>query len=323
MPKLVWDKLGDRVYESGLDRGVLYLPDGSAVPWNGLTAVIEHYNQELSPVYYEGMKVADLVVLGDFTATVNAITYPDEFMELEGSVAIRRGTLFGNQEPQVFGLCYRSDVGNDLEGQSAAHKIHILYNVTAVPKDRSYSTRSDSPEPMAFEWEISALPEEVPGFSPTAHIVLDSREIDPWLLEEFEVMLYGSRTESARLIPMPELISYVIDWYRIKVVDHGDGTWSATVRRPELLDVDSNEQLFTLFQANAIFLRDGETFVLKDTHDLFDVPSLRIDDHADGTWSATAAQSGQIVMLGDGMFEILSVDAEFLDDQTYRVSDTH
>ena len=135
MPRLVWDKLGDRVYESGLDKGVLYLPDGSAVPWNGLTSVIEHFNQELSPVYYEGMKVADLVVLGDFTATIGAITYPDEFTEIEGAVEIRRGTFFGNQEPQVFGLCYRSEIGNDLEGESAGYKLHLLYNVTAVPKD--------------------------------------------------------------------------------------------------------------------------------------------------------------------------------------------
>ncbi len=102
MPGLVWDQVGDRVYETGLDKGVLYLPDGSAVPWNGLTSIIEKFDKESSPIYYDGMKIADLVVLGDFSASMKAVTYPDEFVELEGLVSPKRGTVFGDQRPQTF-----------------------------------------------------------------------------------------------------------------------------------------------------------------------------------------------------------------------------
>ncbi len=109
---MVWDRVGDRVYETGLDKGVLYLPDGSAVPWNGLTAIIEQFNKESSSVYYDGMKISDLVVLGEFAASMKAVTYPDEFVELEGLGSPRGGLFFGDQRPQTFGLCYRTQIGN-------------------------------------------------------------------------------------------------------------------------------------------------------------------------------------------------------------------
>ena len=136
MPILEWDKVGERYYETGIDRGVLYMPDGSAVPWNGLTSVIEHFDKSTSPVYYDGMKISDLVSLGDFSATMKAVTYPEEFVEIEGSAKLRNGLFVGDQPPQTFCLCYRTKIGNDVDGVDSGYKIHLIYNLTAIPSDK-------------------------------------------------------------------------------------------------------------------------------------------------------------------------------------------
>jgi hypothetical protein len=271
MAGLVWDKIGERIYERGLDKGVLYLPDGTAVPWNGLTSIVEKFDKETTPIYYDGMKVNELVILGDFSAIMNAITYPDEFLDLEGFVSTRPGVFYGDQRPKPFGLCYRTKIGNDLDGDSLGYKIHIVYNITALPNDRSYASLTESPSLVEFEWSITAVPEEFPGFRPTAHIIIDSRTIDPWLLEEIEEILYGSDSSDASLMPMPELISYINDWYRLKITDNGDGTWTATEARPGFISINELEQSFVITNANASYL-DGDTYVITDTRDISDNP---------------------------------------------------
>lgn len=270
MTGLVWDSVGERVYETGLDKGVLYLPDGSAVPWNGLTSIIEKFDKEFSPIYYDGMKVNELVILGDFSATMKAVTYPDEFVELEGIVPTRPGVFYADQRPKPFGLCYRTKLANDLEGDSLGYKLHIIYNVTALPNDKTNASESDTPSLVEFEWSITAVPEEFPGFRPTAHIILDSRTIDPWLLEELEVILYGGTSADAALIPMPELVNYISDWYRVKIVDNGDGTWTAFTARDGLLSINEAEQLFTLLSANVTYL-NATTYVIRDTREVTDI----------------------------------------------------
>jgi hypothetical protein len=321
MPVLVWDKVGDRVYETGLDRGVLYLPDGSAVPWNGLTSIIEQFSSESSPVYYDGMKVNELVVLGDFAASMKAVTYPDEFVELEGLAPVRRGIFYADQRPQTFGLCYRTQIGNDLEGEAAGYKIHIIYNVTAIPSEKSYASLTDDPSLVEFEWNITAVPEEVPGFRPTAHIVIDSRTTDPWLLEELEAVLYGNTAADAALIPMLDLVTFIGNWYRVQIVDHGDGTWSAISAREGYIDVNEIEQLFILSNVNAVYL-DEDTYQISDTKDVWDIPQIDITDNANGTWTATTDQDNLIVMISDTEFEIRNATADFLDADTYQISDT-
>lgn len=258
---LIWDEVGSRTYESGVDRGVLYLPDGSAIPWNGLTSVVEHSGKEDSPIYFDGMKINVLVSSGDFSASMTAITYPDEFSEIEGLGFITPGVFYANQTPKSFGLSYRTMIGNDVEGDSAGYKIHVLYNVIAVPSDKSYSTMSAESTPSQFEWEISAVPEEISGFRPTAHIIIDSREVHPILLEELETILYSTETP---LIPMAELAAYINDWYIIKIVDHGDGTWSAITDYEELIVMTSPTQ-FEILDANAIYL-DADTYEISDTN---------------------------------------------------------
>ncbi len=321
MPELVWDKVGDRVYETGLDKGVLYLPDGSAVPWNGLTAIIEQFDKEVIPIYYDGMKIHELVVLGDFKASMKAVTYPDEFIELEGLGSLKRGTFFGDQRPQSFGLCYRTQVGNDLAGDVAGYKIHIVYNVTAIPSDKTYTSITADPSLVEFEWNITAVPEEIPGLRPTAHIIIDSRDVDPWLLEELEDILYGTTVKSAILLPMSELAARINNFCRVKVVDHGDGTWSAIADRSGFISLDFGQGLFTIAMINAVYLNET-TFMLSDTCDARDVPQIKITDNNDGTWTAMTDQDNLIVVTNGSEFEIRNANAQYVTPDSYTITDT-
>lgn len=257
MRELFWDVTGDRSYESGIDRGVLYLPDGSAVPWNGLAAVTEKFDKSSSPVYFDGRKIADVVVLGDFSATMKAWTYPDEFIELEGSGSLREGVFFGDQPPQIFGLSYRTRVGTDQDAD-AGYKIHILYNVTAIPHDRAFVSESNSSNLAEFEWDIFAVPEEVPGFRPTAHIIIDSRRISPTILSDLEDRLYGTTWTDATLMPMSDMVLFMTEQYTVRITDNGDGTWTATTPGALItyLDVDHTE--FQIDEANAVFVSADE-----------------------------------------------------------------
>lgn len=261
MAVITWSNIKDRTYETGLDRGVLYLPDGSAVPWNGLSSVDESIDNEVSPVYFDGMKIAENLVLGNFSASMKALTYPDEFLELEGLVEVNSGFYAGEQRPKQFGLCYRTRVGDATSGE-VGYKLHLLYNVTAVPDTTSYSTQSDSPETVQFGWNISAVPEERSGLRPTAHFVIDSRKVDPWLLDDIESILYGNSVLDAQLLLMTDLLDYVKDWFRIRIIDNGDGTWTAISKRD--FDIELVGDIFTIHEANAIYL-DDFTYVISDT----------------------------------------------------------
>lgn len=317
---IVWDRVEDRIYETGLDRGVLYLPDGSAVPWNGLTSVIESFDKETQPVYFDGMKISDCVVLGDFSATMTAVTYPDEFVELEGLAPVKQGLFYADQMPQTFGLCYRTKIGDGLVGDEAGYKLHIIYNITAIPNDKTYASTGADPSLVPFEWKLTAVPEELPGFRPTAHIVIDSRDVDPWLLEDLETMLYGTSTAEAVLLPMSELATYINEWYRVQIVDNGDGTWTATSVREGLIDVGLNGY-FEIVGVNAIYL-DEDTYVISDTTDIASVPQIRIADLPDGFWSATTEHDALINIDINGEFEILNATVVWLNDYTYQISDT-
>lgn len=321
MPGIVWDVVGTRVYETGLDKGVLYLPDGSAVPWNGLTAIIEQFENESSPIYYDGMKINDLVSLGDFTASMKAVTYPEEFVEIEGMVSTRRGLFYGDQMPQTFGLCYRTQIGNDLEGDVTGYKIHIIYNVTAIPSEKTYASMSADPALMEFEWSITAVPEEVDGIRPTAHIIIESSKLDPWLLEELEVILYGGTYANAALLPMPELVTYLNEWCRLKIVDHGDGTWSAISVRDGYISEEVVTKMFTLVNVNAIYI-DADTYNISSTCDVYDVPQIQITDHGNGLWSADTSKDNLIVMISETEFEIRNAVVNYTSDDTYEIEDT-
>lgn len=323
MPILTWDQPGNRVYESGLDQGVLYLPDGSAVPWNGLTSVIEKFDKSTSPVYFDGMKIQDFVVLGDFSATMKAVTYPDEFVPLEGLGKFRNGMFMSDQPPGVFGLCYRTRIGDDIKGDEGGHKLHLLYNVTAIPSDKTYAPASDQPSLVEFEWTITAIPEETPGFRPTSHIIFDDRHLDPLLLEDLEAMLYGTTSADAVLLPMPDLIAFIRNWYRVKIIDNGDGSWTAIADRDGFIFFTSDDHTeFEITKINALYL-DDVTFQISDTTDISQVPQISISyDASDGSWSATTDQDNLIFVNSDGTFTIYNAEVVFLDSDTYSLSDT-
>jgi hypothetical protein len=265
--KLAWDDIGSRFYETGLDRGVLYLDGGYAVPWNGLTSVVESSNKEVEPVYFDGMKINTLVSVGEYSATIKAFTYPDELEELDGAGKIMSGVFLGNQSPQMFDLSYRTLIGKDTE-PDFAYKIHILYNVMAVSKDKTYETLTKDSSFSEFEWDISTVAEDIDGFSPTAHIVINSKDFDPWFLEEIENILYGSATDLPTLPSLPDLITYLRDLAKesgtvlISIVDNGDGTWTASTDQDALIVVDS-AGFFEIFDATATLT--GDSYTISDT----------------------------------------------------------
>lgn len=264
MPELVWDEVGSRSYETGLDKGVLYLPEGGAVPWNGLVDVVEKHDGESTPVYFNGSKISDLVSTGSFLGTIKAITFPDEFTELEGMSAVTDGLFLGHQRPKVFALCWRTLIGNDLD-EAAGYKLHILYNVTAVPSDKTYSTVTEDPNIAIFEWGITAIPEIVSGFKPTAYIVLDSRAINPAQLAEYEDILYGTASSAPALIPLIDFVNGLYYGFKWKVFDNGDGTWSAYTPIEGLIEIDPvDEDLFTLSEINATYLSE-DLYQISDT----------------------------------------------------------
>lgn len=271
MTKLIWDETGSRLFETGVDRAVLFLQDGTVVPWNGLTEITEKPGVNQSPVYFDGQKVQDLVSLGEFSATMKAFGYPKKFRMVEGLGEFRNGVFVGDQPPQVFGLSWRTLIGNDLDSD-AGYKIHILYNVTAIANDSAYVTVKSETEPIEFQWNLFAVPEEVPGFRQTAHFIIDSTDIDPWLLEDLEGQLYGTATEDPFLATIPEMSAFLNGWYRLLVVDNGDGTWTATSMRDDAIQFDPVDPTeFTLVDVNAVFT-DEDTYQLSDTYDISDVP---------------------------------------------------
>jgi hypothetical protein len=213
MTRLLWDQIGDRLFEAGLDHGVLYLADGSGVPWNGLVSIDEDFGDDTSePEYFDGVKFLDKPLTGDFSATLNAITYPDSFLDYEGIRDLGGGLLVDGQDTKLFGLSYRTKIGNDLEGIDHGYKIHLLYNLTAVPDSLSYETLSESPKPMPFSWKITSVPTDAPGYRPTAHVILDSRYLNSDMLAGIEDIIYGDADGMANLPSLSNLMNFVSFW---------------------------------------------------------------------------------------------------------------
>lgn len=319
MVKLVWDKVGDKTFESGLDRGVLYLPDGTAVPWNGLTSIVEKFESESSSVYYDGMKISELVNPGSFTASMKAVTYPDEFLELEGLGSNKRGVYYADQSPQFFHLCYRTLIGDDVSGPEAGYKLHILYNVVAVPADKTYASVGEDPSLVEFEWDISAIPEEIPGFRPTSHIIIDSRLVDDLLLPELEKILYGDISVDPELIPMTDLVAFINSFLRVSIIDNGDGTWTAIDDNGDYVQ-PGPDGYFEINGVDAWYLND-ETYVVKSTTGSGNVPVIKIWDNGDGTFTIHS-EFDELVVLGVGLATINNANAISNGPDTYQLSDT-
>lgn len=214
MAKLVWDETGKRLYETGVSQGVLYPQSGGTYPngvaWNGLTAVTESPSgAEATPLYADNIKYLNLFSAEEFGATIEAYTYPDEFMACDGSAQIAKGAYIGQQNRKQFGMCYKTLLGNDVDANDHGYKLHIIYGAMASPSEKAYATVNDSPEAITFSWEVTTTPVNVTGYEPTASIVIDSTKCNPTKLADLEEILYGSAEEEPRL-PLPDEIVTVL-----------------------------------------------------------------------------------------------------------------
>ena len=209
MAKIKWDETGEKIYETGVKNGVLYLPNetgvyDTGVAWNGLTAVTESPSgAESTPLYADDIKYVELFSAEEFGATLECYTYPDKFAECDGSAEVAPGVIIGQQNRKTFGLCYRTTLGNDVKGNEYGYKLHLIYGAKASPSEKSYSTINDSPEAITFSYEITTTPVNVTGHKPTASLTINSTKVDPNKLQQLEAMLYGGDSTEAKL-PLPD-----------------------------------------------------------------------------------------------------------------------
>lgn len=197
MSKITWDNAGERYYETGVKNGVLYpIQTGGVyslgVAWNGLTAITESPSgAESTPLYADDIKYLNLLSNEEFGCTIEAYTYPDEFAECDGSVALTAGVMIGQQKRKTFGLCYKTTLGNDADGNDYGYKLHLIYGCLAAPSEKAYATINDSPEAITFSWEVTTTPVNVTGYKPTSQITIDSTKVNAAKLASLEQILYG------------------------------------------------------------------------------------------------------------------------------------
>lgn len=218
MAKLVWDKTGEHLYETGVDHGVLYFPDQTGaykngVAWNGLISVSESPSgAEATGQYADNIKYLNLISAEEFGATIEAYTYPEEFEACNGNKELvdNAGVYVGQQSRSVFGFCYRTMIGNDTDGQDHGYKLHLVYGCQVSPSEKAYQTINDSPEALTFSWELSTTPVNVTGKKPTALLVIDSTKINSTKLAKIEAKLYGDETSTGAVLPTPDEIAEIL-----------------------------------------------------------------------------------------------------------------
>lgn len=226
MLRLVWDAPGSRVFETGVDRVVLYPHSGPAVPWNGLTSIEESAEGlQMESYHFDGFQFYNEIIPGDFHGTIRAFTYPDILNQYLGSVDDGYVTYYNQNVKNTFGLSYRTLIGNDVEGEKLGYKIHILYNLSIKPSSTSYDTLGSSVNPSDFSWEITGVPKKFSGKRPTAHIVIDSRRVSPQYMDSLEGYLYGYGTTIIPRILTPSDIEAIVNDPRApyKIEPNSDG----------------------------------------------------------------------------------------------------
>lgn len=244
MSKIVWDKTGERFYETGVDHAVLYPIDAEGlynggVAWNGITAINESPSgAEPNNLYADNIKYLVLVGAEDFDLTIEAYTYPDEWEQCDGSAEIAPGVLAGQQNRKIFGLSYRTKLGNDVDGQDHGYKLHLVYGGLASPSERGYQTVNDSPEPINPSWEVTTTPVDVPGFKPTARLIITSTKADPAKLAALETILYGSEEAEPRL-PLPGEVIELLKADAVTVITAAE-SGDTTLFGKKVSDLQSN-----------------------------------------------------------------------------------
>ena len=214
MAKLIWDKVGERFYETGVSNCALYVYDdgaqdfGAGVAWNGITSITETPSgAEANPIYADNIKYLSLLSAEEFGASIEAYTYPEEFEECDGSAAIAPGVMVGQQARKKFCIAYKTIKGNDIQNDAYGYKLHLIYNCNAAPSERAYSTINDSPEAIAFSWEISTTPVAVTGHKPTSILTIDSAKVDAGKLASVEEALFGGDSTEAKILMPDEVLA--------------------------------------------------------------------------------------------------------------------
>jgi len=245
MTRLVWDDSGSRIYETGVDRGVLSINGDPGVAWSGLSSIVENLRGDDTKAFYlDGEKYLQVPSYEEFEATITAFTYPEEFEECEGTQRIRYGLYLSQQRKKSFNLSYRSFIGNDLDGLDFAYKIHIVYNAIVRPSSRSYTTVNPNTSPMLFSWDLTTLPSSVDGYKKSAHIVIDSRLTNEDTLSAIENFLYGDESSSSSIPTIEEVIQIYEENAILRVIEE-DGV--ATIIGPDdvVVAIDSDSYSIT------------------------------------------------------------------------------
>jgi hypothetical protein len=264
MTVLEWDQVGDRIYQTGVDRGVLYLKDGTVVPWNGLTSVEDGTSSELTSYYLDGVKILDHVTPGDYQGKLSAYTYPEEFDSVLGISSFGPGLSVYEQPAKSFNLSYRTRIGND-QDPDFGYKIHLLYNLKATPDSQTFESLQDQVVPGEFSWSLTGAPTiyTIDGVKPAVHISVDSRTTEPGLLETLEGILYGHGVTLPRFPTMLEIRLMFGEVGGLFIVDNGDGTWTAIDPSDDFIDMLDTET-FQIAHANVTIL-DADTYTISDT----------------------------------------------------------
>lgn len=258
MTRMTWDNVGERFFETGIDRGVLYIPnvdDSVGVAWSGITGMDESVGETNTPYFIDGVKYIDSVGGAHFKGTLKALTYPDEFEQFIGYGA-ESGLIIDDQPSKPFHLSYRTKIGNDVDGEDHGYQIHIFWNLLATPSNVTHETISDTLEPVEFSWEVVAQQDALVGYKPTAHLILDSTELAPGLLSYFEDMLYGTSTTDPYLRGLQDLL----DFLALSIIDNGDGTWTITTLSDDDITLTDDGE-FTIEDIDATYL-DAVTYTM-------------------------------------------------------------
>jgi len=256
MTRLDWNPIGSKIFETGVDRGVLYVPGQNGVVWNGLVSVIETPSGgETRSFYYDGKKFLTVASSEEMAGTINAYYSPPEFDICDGSLEPKDGVYAWQQRRSSFGLSFRTKTGNDINGLDSSYKIHIIYNILASPSERPYKTNSSEPEPLVLSWEYTTKPVPFPGCMPTAHITIDSAKASASIVSEIEDILYGSYTTNARL-PLPYEILSLFGAYDIQVVDNGNGIF--TISGDPVAVTFLSDGTYRITSESVVQITDGE-----------------------------------------------------------------
>lgn len=248
MTRLVWGATGERLYEAGVDRGVLFVGSNPGVSWNGLVSISEAPSgAEVEPAFFEGYKYSNRVTPEQFEGTIEAFTYPQEFAVCDGTGDLGLGLFAGQQRRRPFNLAYRTKIGNDVSALDFGYKLHLVYNATAAPSTRGFSTVNATPATSNFSWKFTTKPPKVAGIRPTSHFTLDSRKMPSSLMQYFEDVLYGTETTAARF-PTPTELMYVVQAFLTDTYN------AKTPSDPQYFTIDAG--YFPETQANTL---DGGT----------------------------------------------------------------